>query len=94
MAEAGVKRKLTAILYADVVDYSRLTGIDEEGTHRTLSAYLDVITKAVEGEGGTVVHFAGDAVLADSVELIKTAQRQVRRGVSPETQQLIRNLGN
>ncbi len=65
MAESGVNRKLTAILYADVVDYSRLTGIDEEGTHRTLSAYLDVITKAVEGEGGTVVHFAGDAVLAD-----------------------------
>lgn len=65
MAEAGVNRKLTAILYADVVDYSRLTGIDEEGTHRTLSDYLDVITKAVEDEGGTVVHFAGDAVLAD-----------------------------
>ncbi|MFO1352795.1 MAG: hypothetical protein U1F68_19810 [Gammaproteobacteria bacterium] len=33
-------RKLAAIFYADVAGYSRLTGEDEEGTHRILSAYL------------------------------------------------------
>ena len=33
-------RKLVAILYADVVGYSRLMGKDEEGTHRRLSMSL------------------------------------------------------
>ncbi len=42
-----LERKLAAILYADVAGYSRLTGEDEEGTHRRLSAYLDAITHSV-----------------------------------------------
>jgi len=64
MAER-LPRKLAAILYADVAGYSRLTGEDEEATHRTLSAYLDTITAMIQEHGGTVMHFAGDAVLAD-----------------------------
>jgi TolB-like protein/class 3 adenylate cyclase len=58
-------RKLAAILYADVAAYSRLTGKDEEGTHRQLSRYLDLISSKVEACQGRVVHYAGDAVLAD-----------------------------
>ncbi len=65
MAKEPVTRKLTAILYADVAEYSRLTGDDEEGTHKTLSVHLDAVTSAVETAGGSVVHFAGDAVLAE-----------------------------
>ncbi len=65
MAEKGVTRKLAAILYADVAGYSRLTGEDEEGTHRKLGAALDLISDEIKGKGGTVVHYAGDAVLAD-----------------------------
>ncbi len=65
MAEKHVTRKLAAIFYADVAGYSRLTGEDEEGTHRLLSAYLDAITASIEKHCGTVLHFAGDAVLAD-----------------------------
>ncbi len=60
-----LQRKLAAILYADVAGYSRLTGEDEEGTHRRLSAYLDAIAAAIEGYRGKVLHYAGDAVLAD-----------------------------
>jgi TolB-like protein/class 3 adenylate cyclase/Flp pilus assembly protein TadD len=63
--DSGLETKLAAILYADVASYSRLTGEDEAGTHRTLSAYLDVMTAAVRAYGGNVVHFAGDAVLAE-----------------------------
>ena len=40
MTEQALVHKLAAILYADVAGYSRLTGEDEGGTHRTLSAYL------------------------------------------------------
>lgn len=57
-------RKLVAILYADVADYSRLTGEDEDSTHRTLRTYLDLIASIIEDHGGQVMHYAGDAVLA------------------------------
>ncbi len=60
-----LKRKLTAILYADVAGYSLLTGEDEEGTHRRLRAYLDLLSESIQSHNGTVVHYAGDAVLAD-----------------------------
>ena len=61
----SLERKLAAILYADVADYSRLTGLDEEGTHRMLSSCLDLMTQRIERFHGSVVHFAGDAILAE-----------------------------
>jgi TolB-like protein/class 3 adenylate cyclase len=57
-------RKLAAILYADVAGYSRLTGEDEDATHRRLSEYLDLISTTVEQHRGRVMHYAGDAALA------------------------------
>ena len=63
--EDKLPRKLAAILYADVADYSRLTGEDEDTTHRRLSEYLDFISTSIDQHEGTVVHYAGDAVLAD-----------------------------
>lgn len=62
--EDRLPRKLAAVLYADVAGYSRLTGDDEDATHRTLSEYLDLISATVEAHHGKVVHYAGDAVLA------------------------------
>ena len=62
--EERLPRKLAAILYADVAGYSRLTGEDEDATHRRLSEYLDRIAASVEGHRGRVMHYAGDAVLA------------------------------
>ena len=65
MAEQPVTRKLTAILHADVAGYTRLTRDDEEGTHRTLGFSLDAIAASIENHDGRVVHYAGDAVLAE-----------------------------
>ena len=58
-------RKLAAILYADVAGYSRLTGEDEDATHYHLRQSFDQISAAIEQYEGRVVHYAGDAVLAD-----------------------------
>ncbi|MCP4878364.1 MAG: adenylate/guanylate cyclase domain-containing protein [Gammaproteobacteria bacterium] len=58
-------RKLAAVFYADVVDYSRLTGADENATHRRLSEYLDLVSDLIARNEGKVIHYAGDAVLAD-----------------------------
>ena len=52
-------------MYADVAGYSRLTSADEAGTHRTLSAYLDLFAETIRAHRGEVKHYAGDAVLAD-----------------------------
>ncbi|MCG8509883.1 MAG: adenylate/guanylate cyclase domain-containing protein [Rhodospirillales bacterium] len=84
MSGSRIERKLTAIFYADVAGYSRLTGVDEEGTHRRLSAHLDRISAAIESSGGRVVHYAGDAVLADfpsvvdAVSCATTIQQDLR----------------
>ncbi len=65
MPEERLPRKLAAILYADVAGYSRLTGEDEDGTHRMLRAYLALMAERIAEHAGRVVHYAGDAVLAD-----------------------------
>ena len=48
MAEEGFKRKLTAILSADVEGYSRLMGEDEEATVKTITAYREVMTTLIQ----------------------------------------------
>ncbi len=50
MAEERAKRKLTAILSADVKGYSRLMGEDEEATVRTITSYREVMTGLIEGK--------------------------------------------
>jgi adenylate cyclase len=60
-----VKRKLTAILNADVKGYSRLMSEDEKGTVRTLNAYKEVITNLIQHHRGRVVDAPGDNVLAE-----------------------------
>ncbi len=63
------RRKLSAILSADVVSYSRLMGADEQATLDTLNAYRTVFRNHIALHDGRVVDTAGDNVLAvfDSV---------------------------
>ena len=59
MTEDRVKRKLTAILSADVKGYSRLMGEDELGTVRTLEAYREMISEVIRDYSGRVVDSPG-----------------------------------
>ena len=70
MTTKGVKRKLTAILSADVKGYSRLMGEDEEGTVRTLTAYRGIIGTIVQKHRGRVVDSPGDNLLAEFASVI------------------------
>ena len=74
----NVTRKLAAIVYADVAGHSRLTGADEEGTHKTLSVYLDAITARIENHGGQVLHYAGDAILAEFASIVTVSYTHLR----------------
>ena len=70
MTAQEVKRKLAAILSADVKGYSRLMGEDEEGTIRTLNAYKEVLTGFIEKHQGRVVGTAGDSMLAEFASVV------------------------
>jgi len=70
MTTQEVKRKLTAILSADVKGYSRLMGEDEESTARTLNAYKEVMTGLIQHHRGRVVGTAGDSVLAEFASVV------------------------
>ena len=70
MAEEGFRRKLTAILSADVEGYSRLMGDDEEATIRTLTKYRNAMTDLVQKYRGRVVDAPGDNLLAEFVSVV------------------------
>src|SRR5215472_4589521 len=59
------KRKLAAILHADVAGFSRLMGEDETGTHRALGELRGAVDPLIAGHGGRIVGTAGDSLLAD-----------------------------
>ena len=84
--EAGTERlprKLAAILYADVAEYSRLTREDEDATHHKLNEYLDLFATRIGNHRGRVMHYAGDAILAmfdaaiDAVSCASAVQQEI-----------------
>jgi len=84
MATQEVKRKLAAILSADVKGYSRLMGEDEEWTLRTLNTYKEVMRSLIQQYRGRVVNAPGDNVLAEFASVVDAVQCAV------EIQQVLR----
>jgi adenylate cyclase len=70
MEAHSVKRKLTAILAADVKDYSRLMGEDEEATLHTLHAHRQVTDAFIAQYQGRIVNTAGDSILAEFASVV------------------------
>ncbi len=81
--EERLPRRLAAILYADVVGYSRMAGEDEDATHRRLKESLDLIATTVKSYHGRVISYSGDAALAmfdavvDAVSCAAAIQRDM-----------------
>lgn len=70
MNAEGVKRKLTAIISADVEGYSRLISQDEVGTIRTLTAYREAMATLIKQYKGRVVDSIGDNLLAEFASVV------------------------
>ena len=70
MADEGFKRKLTAILNADVVGYSRLMDDSEEATIQTLNSYRNSMTALIGEHRGRVVDTTGDNLLAEFTSVV------------------------
>src|SRR6516164_6346586 len=104
MAEADpgrVGRRLAAIVAADVVGYSRLMGLDEVGTARTLREHRKVTDALVANHGGRLVKTAGDGVLlefssvVDAVECAVAVQAVMaeRNEGLPEDRRMLYRMG-
>ena len=74
MTEDRVKRKISAILSADVAGYSRLMGEDEVSTVRTLEAYRKVMSDLIEQFRGRVVDSPGDNLLSEFSSVVDAVQ--------------------
>jgi len=74
MTAQEVKRKLAAILSADVKGYSRLMGEDEVGTIHTLNAYKEVIAGLIQHHHGRLVDATGDNLLAEFASVVDAVQ--------------------
>jgi TolB-like protein/class 3 adenylate cyclase len=66
LADERLERRLSAVLAADVAGYSRLVGVDEEGTlERLKSLRKDLITPSIAEHRGRLVKTTGDGFLSD-----------------------------
>jgi adenylate cyclase len=77
MPTQDFKRKLAAILSADVEGYSRLMGEDEEATVRTITTYREVMTTIILKHRGRVVDSPGDNILAEYASVVDAVQSAV-----------------
>jgi adenylate cyclase len=102
VAPYPVERRLAAILAADVVGFSRLVGVDEEGTIARLNVLRhQVIDPSIADHNGRIVKTTGDGVLvefASVVDAVRSAveiQRTVaaRNADLPEDQRITFRVG-
>jgi adenylate cyclase len=70
----SVERKLAAIFAADVEGYSRLMGLDEVGTLRTLTAYRAITDPLIASHRGRIFNTAGDSLVADFASAVDAVQ--------------------
>ena len=76
------RRKLVAVVHADIVGYSRLIGLDDAGTLERLRALRrDLIDPSIAEHGGRIVNTAGDALLIvfDSVDGAMRCAMQIQQ---------------
>ena len=78
------RRKLIAVMYADMVGYSRLIGLDDAGTlQRLRTLRREVIDPAMEEHAGHIVQTGGDSLLIvfDSIDGAVRCAIQVQQQV-------------
>lgn len=84
MTTEGVKRKISAILSADVVGYSRLMEADELATVQTLESYRKTVSSLIQQHNGRVIDSPGDNILTEFGSVVDAVQCAV------EIQQVIK----
>ena len=102
MTEIAPKRRITALMMADVVGYSRLVGLDESGTvKRVRQLRQELLEPAIAARAGRLVKAMGDGFLAEfasvvdatacAVEIQENAERRIND--SPDAEPLRLRIG-
>jgi adenylate cyclase len=93
MNTQDVKRKLTAILSADVEGYSRLMGEDEIGTIRTLTTYRDAMSNLILQHRGRIVDAPGDNLLSEFASVVDAVQCavEIQRDLAERNEELLQD---
>src|SRR5215469_1340859 len=100
-ASGMMKRKISAILAADIVKYSKLVAEDEEETVRRLGAYRTVFEELSTRYGGRIVNMVGDAVLAEFASSVDAARcaidvqetMRLRNQAYPDSRRMLVRIG-
>src|SRR5262249_47523127 len=88
MVRQRVERKLAAVFVADVVGYSRLMQLDEEGTHGRLSTLLRApVGTTVKNYRGRIIKSTGDGALVEFASVVDA----VRCALEIQTRMIERN---
>ena len=88
MSERKAERRLAAILAADVVGYSRLVGVDEEGTLARLRVLRrEVVDPMIKEHRGRIVRITGDGILVEFASVVDA----VRCAVDTQREMALRN---
>jgi adenylate cyclase len=74
MSAEDFKRKLTAVMSADVAGYSRLMAEDEAETVKTLNSYKEIMSTLIKQHRGRVVDSTGDNLLAEFASVVDAVQ--------------------
>ena len=102
LADERVQRRLTAIVAADVVGFSRLVEADEEGTLKKLSSLRDdLFLPRVNSDGGRIFKLTGDGLLLEypsAVDAVRSAvelQEDIKRqnSIVPMNMRLVFRFG-
>jgi adenylate cyclase len=71
VVETRVERRLAAILAADIAGYSRLMGVDEEGTLRQLKSHRkELVDPKITEHRGHIVKTTGDGMLVEFISVV------------------------
>lgn len=98
----GFKRKLAAVLVADVVGYTRLMHVDEKGTYQSYLAHSSELLEPLVGEWhGRVIKHTGDGFIADFDSVVDAVECAIaiqdgmgeRNRTVPEDQRLVFRIG-
>src|SRR5215831_2279764 len=80
-----MERRLAAILAADVAGYSRLMGLDEEGTHKDLKAHChEMVDPKIEQHRGRIIKNTGDGFLAEFISVVDAVRcaTEIQKGMT------------
>ena len=98
---AHERRRLAAILAADVVGYSRLMGEDEAGTARSVREHREAARPIVADHGGRIVKTTGDGLLLEFPSVVAAVECAIaiqklmaeRNAETPETKRILYRIG-